>query len=114
MIQFITPLIAPIANYFTNRSNAKKEVKLKQIEQVVNSEDKLAAWEEIQAKNSGGSWKDELWTVIFAIPLVLCFIPEMTEYVHRGFQVLNQTPEWYQYTLITLVLASVGIRNIRK
>ena len=114
MIQFITPLIAPIADYFSKRTEAKKEVKIKQIERVVNADDKLAAWEEIQANNSGTSWKDEFWTVVFAIPLLMCFVPHLTPYVHQGFIVLGNTPEWYQYTLITLVLASVGIRNIRR
>ena len=114
MINLITPLIAPIASYFTKRIEAKKDIKLKEIDQVVNADDKLAAWEEIQAKNSGDSFKDEFWTVVFAIPLIMCFIPGLVQYVHQGFAVLKETPEWYQYTLMTLVFASVGVRWIKK
>ena len=114
MIQFLAPMIAPIANYFTKRTEAKTEVKKAQIARVVNAENQIEEWNKIQAENSGGSWKDEFWTIIFSIPLVLCFIPDTVQYVHQGFAVLSKTPEWYQNTLMVLVLASVGVRHLRK
>ncbi|MDB4302182.1 hypothetical protein N9924_01305 [bacterium] len=72
------------------------------------------SWEEIHAKGSHNSWKDEFWTIVFAIPLILCFIPSMTDVVSAGFVVLDSTPEWYRYTVGVLVGSSVGIRQFNK
>jgi hypothetical protein len=70
------------------------------------------SWDEIHAQNSGNSWKDEFWTLIFAIPLVMCFIPSLVPYVVEGFAALDGMPEWYRYALGTLVAASVGFRKL--
>lgn len=97
-------------DYLDNKRAEKQEIhtqKMTRIKQDGN-------WENIHASNSKDSWKDEFWTIVFAIPLVLCFIPETVEYVNLGFAALDNTPEWYRYCLITLVGASVGIRNITK
>lgn len=97
------------SQYLENRkekSKAKAQQEVKLIEQA-------GSWEEIHAKNSGHSWKDEYWTVVFSIPLILCFFPSMTDTVMAGFAVLEKTPEWYRYTVGVLVAASVGIRQFK-
>jgi len=70
-------------------------------------------WEQIHAEGSKSSWKDEWWTIVFSIPLVLVFFPPMVEPVMRGFDALNQTPEWYRYLVGALVTASIGIRQAK-
>jgi len=65
-------------------------------------------------KNSSGSWKDEYLTILFSIPLLLCFLPWTVEYVERGFAALALTPEWYKYTLGVIVSASFGIKGATK
>tara|TARA_R110002126_G_scaffold111010_2_gene248794 strand:- start:456 stop:860 length:405 start_codon:yes stop_codon:yes gene_type:complete len=70
------------------------------------------SWDEIHARNSGNSWKDEFWTLVFAIPLVMCFIPSQVSYVVAGFAALEGMPEWYSYALGTLIAASVGFRKL--
>lgn len=72
------------------------------------------AWDIAAQKNAGGSWKDEYLTILFSIPLLLCFLPFTVEYVERGFAALAQTPDWYKYTLGVIVSASFGIKGATK
>jgi len=71
-------------------------------------------WDIEAIKNTQGSWKDEYLTILFSIPLLLCFIPFTVEYVERGFEALSQTPDWYKYTLGVIVSASFGIKGASK
>lgn len=90
----------------------KKEEQVAKSKQKITLINNTSNWEALHAKGSQTSWKDEFWTIIFAIPLVLCFIPSCVDYVKQGFEVLNTTPEWYRYCLLTLVGASVGVKKI--
>tara|TARA_B110000971_G_scaffold125994_1_gene128947 strand:+ start:943 stop:1329 length:387 start_codon:yes stop_codon:yes gene_type:complete len=72
------------------------------------------AWDVEAVKGSRESWKDEYLTILFSIPLLLCFIPFTVEYVERGFQALALTPDWYKYTLGVIVSASFGIKGATK
>ena len=83
------------------RNNAIQE-KLKQ----------TGTWDEIHAKNSGESWKDEYFTLLFSIPLVLAFIPPAVPFVEQGFRVLDMMPDWYKQALAVLVAASVGYQKL--
>lgn len=71
-----------------------------------------ASWEEIQATNSKDSYKDEWWTIVLSIPLILVFIPGMDIYVLAGFDVLAKLPEWYQYVLGIAISAAFGVKGI--
>ena len=71
-------------------------------------------WDLEAIKGTQGSWKDEYLTIIFSIPLLLCFLPFTVEYVERGFEALSQTPDWYKYTLGVIVSASFGIKGATK
>ena len=84
---------------------AKQE---KELEVIKN----LASWDEIQAKGSQTSWKDEYLTIVLSIPLIMCFIPSLAPYVGQGFEVLKETPEWYQYLVGVVVAASFGIKKV--
>lgn len=98
------------SDYLANKREEKKEIHTQKMVKLQQEGD----WENIHATNSGVSWKDEFWTIIFAIPLVLCFIPDTVGYVTLGFEALKGTPDWYRYCLLTLVGASVGVRGISK
>ena len=71
-------------------------------------------WDVEAIKGSKESWKDEYLTIIFSIPLLLCFLPFTVEYVERGFAALAMTPDWYKYTLGVIVSASFGIKGATK
>jgi hypothetical protein len=67
-----------------------------------------ATWEIEQIRNSGG--KDEWVLGVISIPLVGCFIPGLDTYMLRGFNVLGQTPDWYQWLILLIFTAIYGIR----
>ncbi len=74
-----------------------------------------AEWEKIMAQGSQSSWKDEWLTILFSVPLVLCFTGEWgRQTVSDGFAALESMPDWYQYTLGVIVAASFGVRSATK
>lgn len=92
-------------------NQATADAKARILEKSIENE---AAWENIQAQNSGQSWKDEYWTIILSIPLIMCFFPGLQSYVIAGFEALENTPEWYMYCVLTAIAASFGLRGIAK
>ena len=69
-------------------------------------------WEEIMAQASVTSWKDEWLTLLFSIPMVLCFVGAWgRDVVAAGFASLAVMPDWYQYTVSVIVAASFGVRS---
>jgi len=66
----------------------------------------------IAMKNMEKSWKDELVLVIFLIPAVMSFIPGYADQVKAGFEALAQTPDWYQWTLMGMVIVIYGLRGL--
>jgi len=110
IVELIDTGISAVAGHFKGKQEIKK-AKIEGEKQVImQASQNIADWEKIMAMNSGRSWKDEYWTVIFSIPTIMAFIPGMVVYVNDGFDALKAMPEWYIYTLVTMVLASFGIR----
>lgn len=107
-------IIAPVANlvsgYLKNKAEEKQAVHERKLE-VIKHE---ANWDNIQASNSGTSFKDEWFTLLFSVPLVMAFIPEMVPVVSAGFDVLEGMPDWYKAFLGAAVAASFGIRTLAK
>ena len=103
---------------FVETKKAKAKQKLVKIEAETSIMEKQISgeidWDVEAVKGSKESWKDEYLTILFSIPLLLCFLPFTVEYVERGFQALGQTPEWYKYTLGIIVSASFGIKGAAK
>ena len=52
--------------------------------------------------------------ILFSVPLALAFVPGMELHVLNGFTVLEQMPEWYQYSLGVIVASSFGVRAATK
>ena len=90
-----------------DEAKAKQQAKLKLIENEGN-------WENIMAKGAANSWKDEWFTIILSIPLIGAFIPDFVPYIMAGFQALQATPEWYQWSVLAAISASFGLRGINK
>ena len=101
-----------------NTRKAKAEQKITEIKAKTSLMEKQIKgevdWDLEAIKGTQGSWKDEYLTIIFSIPLLLCFLPFTVEYVERGFEALSQTPDWYKYTLGVIVSASFGIKGATK
>lgn len=71
-------------------------------------------WEAEMAKQAGASWKDEYWTVILSLPMVLIFIPWFQPYVRAGFDALQEVPQWYLIGVGTAIGAAFGTTQIMK
>lgn len=74
-----------------------------------SQQDHEHSWEQRAQDNSG--WKDEYWTVLLSLPLILVFIPGMTQYVLDGFRALEETPEWYRIAVGLAIGAAFGVRK---
>ena len=70
----------------------------------------VATWEQLHVKSSTTSWKDEYVLILWTAPAFMAFVPGLHEYVLRGFQALLELPDWYTYTLVSISLASFGIK----
>jgi len=114
LTSFFKSLISPITNLLGKRNDNKTKIKQLTIDRIVNSEDRIAEWEKVQAESGSHSWKDEWFTVILSIPAIMCFFPEMVIHVENGFIALEKMPEFYQYWLSIAVCTSFGIRIIKK
>ena len=72
-------------------------------------------WDLKMADASAHSWKDEWLTILFSIPLILAFCGDWgRQIVSEGFAALEAMPQYYQYTLGTIVAASFGTRAATK
>ena len=67
-------------------------------------------WENTSLQQSG--WKDEYWTIILSIPLILCFIPGLADYISKGFEALEATPEWYWYAVGVAIGSAFGVKKL--
>jgi hypothetical protein len=118
LVQGLVGVASDAIGGYMETKKAKAKQKLVQIEAETTLMEKQIAgeidWDIAAQKNSSGSWKDEYLTILFSIPLLLCFLPFTVEYVERGFQALAMTPDWYKYTLGVIVSASFGIKGATK
>lgn len=106
----IGPLTELVSGHFKRKSEEKQAQHERKLEVIKHESN----WDNIQATNSGTSWKDEWFTLLFSIPLVMAFVPEMVHIVKSGFEVLDQMPDWYKGFLGAAVAASFGIRTLSK
>ena len=116
-------LATPVVDYMKTRAELKaedrkqkRELKAAMHQRTISLIEKGLAedakWELEQIRNSG--WKDEYVLVLLSIPLIGCFLPWTAEHILFGFNVLGQTPDWYQWLILSIFLAIYGIRLWRR
>src|SRR6056300_1104559 len=117
MIQALIPAVAELAGGWlkgkAEKAAAETRAKVAEAEVMKVAATHEAGWEKIMAQASGDSWKDEAWTILFIIIIAMCFIPPLQPYVDRGFQVLETTPDWFQWAMYASIAASFGLRGIK-
>lgn len=110
-------MIGAIANsvigLVTTQLDAKAKVKAAEAETKMKLATGEISWEQAAIEASKDSWKDELWTIVFVLILVLNFIPSMQDIMARGFANLETTPMWVQWGMYASIAASFGIRTMR-
>jgi len=104
-------LIKPAFELASTVIKGKQRVKEAEISSKEKSAEAKDNWELEQAKASGASWKDELWTVLFVSIIAACFIPATQPYVGLGFEALELTPQWFQWSIGVSVGASFGVKG---
>ena len=126
MWQFLPSLITNTLGIFSDWVKAKREVKAAtvdakialnkaktdaMIERMRTQQAADIAWENLSVENSG--WKDEWFTLLLSIPMIMCFIPGGAQYVKAGFEALSEsTPEWYQYAFLVAVASAFGFKKL--
>lgn len=83
------------------------------------------AWENIWSSGAQDSWKDEYWTIILSMPLILTMVPSVVSclpfvgtpmmaahHVREGLEAINAMPQWYQWGVGASIGASFGYRKI--
>lgn len=122
-IPIISDVIGGVKGYFEHKARLKEisreaevEMAKKELEAVINSSASAQEHgQQIESKLVDQSgWKDEYVTILITTPFIMCFIPGLDVYALRGFHVLEQTPDWFQWTSITVMLAPFGIRTVQK
>jgi len=118
LVQGLLGVAGEAVTGFIDTKKAKAKQKLVKIEAETSLMEKQITgeieWDVEAVKGSKDSWKDEYLTILFSIPLLLCFLPFTVGYVERGFEALAMTPDWYRYTLGIIVSASFGIKGATK
>ncbi len=87
-------------------SKAKTEA---HVEKIKTGQAADIAWEKTSLDQSG--WKDEYWTIVLSVPMIMCFIPGLVDYVVSGFNALQGTPEWYRYSVGVAIGSAFGVRQ---
>jgi len=94
-------------------SRLKKDIKLEALKNE-------GAWERIMAQGTHTSWKDEFFTIVLSVPIILVgYAVAMNEMdiiarLHDAFIALEALPDWYSYLLFLAVSASFGMRSVDK
>jgi|TARA_R100001198_G_C5086869_1_gene125641 hypothetical protein len=122
MIQFLGPIANLAGTWLEGKVEEKKavtgaKVAKAQAEAVIMQKKATGEidWDLKMADASAHSWKDEWLTILFSIPLILSFCGDWgREIVTNGFAALESMPDYYQYTLGTIVAASFGTRAATK
>ena len=119
MIQFLGPIANLAGTWLEGKVEEKKavtgaKVAKAQAEAVIMQKKATGEidWDLKMADASAHSWKDEWLTILFSIPLILSFCGDWgREIVTNGFTALESMPDYYQYTLGTIV--AISIRGMR-
>ena len=123
MLQALLGPLSSLAGTWLNgkveekKAQAATKVAIAQAEAVVMQKKATGEidWDLKMADASAHSWKDEWLTVLFSVPLILAFCGDWgRQIVSDGFTALEAMPDYYQYTLGTIVAASFGMRGASK
>ena len=72
-------------------------------------------WDLEAIKASQSSWKDEWVVILMSLPFLMCFISDTTrEMAFKGFDAIQQAPNWYTYSFGVVIASSLGIRSVTK
>jgi magnesium-transporting ATPase (P-type) len=119
MLPIINTLIGIGGNWLDNKqkiAQAKTEAEIATINaraaRQSKSEDQNYDLDRLAMENMEKSWKDEVILLVFLAPMIMSFIPSLSDYALAGFGVIAQMPEWYRYIIIGMVVVIYGLRGL--
>ena len=127
---FFTSLVSPVTSFFVKREEGKQmrmtaEAKLQLAKQAGEHNITLtdAEWEALSVQSNNDSWKDELVTVTFVLPIwaimIGCIYVAFTgetallDGTIKGIEVLHTLGIYFGELTYIVVLAAVGIKATR-
>lgn len=122
-IPIIGPIIKGVAGWVEHKqrlAEVKQEGAIRIAQARTESTLKMAeagqmaevTWDQQAQVNAQTSWKDEWFTIVLSIPMIMCFIPGLDVYVTKGFESMANTPVWYQGAVGVAIAASFGYRKL--
>lgn len=58
------------------------------------------------------SWKDEFVLMVFITPMMMAFVPGASIYALKGFETIQQMPQWYVALIVGMVVVIYGMRGL--
>ena len=115
MISAITSILGSVGGLATSYIDGKTAVQKAEAQIRMKEATGEIDWELAAIRATQSSWKDEWLTILFSIPLILCFCGEWgRQIVTDGFLALSGMPTWYQVSLGSIVAASFATRSAKK
>lgn len=115
----IGPIVEAVRDYAKSKQEAKtrqKEldsaIQEKKLEAISKAEDHVQAIRLTMIQNAG--WRPGYWTITLSIPVMMAFVPKLAPYVLEGFQVLEATPDYFQWFLKIAIGSAFGYQAIDK
>lgn len=117
----IGDIFGGIKDHFAHKRQLKQQKQLtelkieeRKMDMIVKQATHDIDWSLIMAEASKTSWKDELWTIIFAGIFVAVFIPPLQPYVKNGLAILAGMDGYMQAYIGTAIGAAFGVAELRK
>jgi hypothetical protein len=131
LIPILTTLISPVTDYLTRRQDRKQlqqqaEAKITQsrLDNDKAIELSIHEWEAINVTKQDSSWKDELVTLVFLLPIIMIFVGSiygaftgnmtLLEGTLKGIEALKELGIDFGTITTTVVFAAVGIKAVNR
>lgn len=114
MLTILSELTGMVSDHFRGRreiAQAETKSKISRLERLASAD---IDYDITALENSGGSWKDEWFTILLSIPAIICFIPGGADIATQGFEALSTSPEYYRWGLTGAISASFGLRGFNR
>ena len=107
-------VVNAVSGFFSDKAKLKQAKIEGEINLMKTASQNVADWEQLHAKGSQSSWKDEWVLIMFSVIFLLGFVQvagvDGPAIIRDGFAAFETVPEWYSYTFVSICLASFGIR----
>ena len=116
MLNFVLPILKnpltrligqKVIGGIQNKIEKDKIIKAREIEAA-----KTVSVEQIRASTS--SWKDEYLVFIFGLVFVANFVPQLQEYMERGWDILSKADPLFWYAMLAIISGSFGLNLTNK